>query len=54
MQDPAGIVVMQDGVEMFRYRSKEELVETHIKAMAALEREMNTLLESHYRDDGAD
>lgn len=52
-QDPPGIAVMLNGEVRYRYRSRREFVEAHIKAMAALEREMADLLESHYRPDSS-
>lgn len=53
VKDPAGIVVMLDGEVMHRYKTRREFVEAHVKGIAALEREMNDLLERHYRPDGA-
>lgn len=48
---PPGVVVMQRGTVMHRYKSVEELVEAHIKGMAALERQMEEELARHYRPD---
>ena len=36
-KDPAAVVVMFRGKEVFRYKSVEEFIEVHIKAMKALE-----------------
>ena len=51
-KDPAGIVVMLDGKVTHRYKTKRELVEAHVKGVAALEREREDVLESHYKPDG--
>jgi len=44
------VVMWRDEV-MQRYSSVDELVETHVKGMAALEREMERVLEAQYRPD---
>ncbi|MDZ7684971.1 MAG: hypothetical protein U5O39_08130 [Gammaproteobacteria bacterium] len=54
VKDPTGIVVMLDGeVTVWRYKSKREFVEAHVKGMAALEREMAEMLERHYKPEGS-
>lgn len=49
VQDPPGVVVMQRGEVVHRYRNVGELVEAHVKGVAALEREMETELQKHYK-----
>jgi hypothetical protein len=49
VKDPAGVVVVQHGVVMHRYKNVQELVEAHVKGVAALEREMEEELARHYR-----
>ena len=49
VKDPEGVVVMWDGKEVARYLSVNELVETHLKGLSALEREMNEAIEAQYR-----
>ncbi|MFT6431983.1 MAG: hypothetical protein ACJAVI_000018 [Candidatus Azotimanducaceae bacterium] len=49
VKDPEGVVVMWDGKEVSRYLSVNELVETHLKGLSALEREMNEAIEAQYR-----
>jgi hypothetical protein len=34
-QDPPGVVLEQDGIEIAVYKNTEELVETHIKGLLA-------------------
>lgn len=51
VKDPAGVVVMQNGKVMQRYKNVNELVEAHIKGIAALERQMEEELARHYRPD---
>jgi len=46
---PAGVVVMWQGEVVERYLSVEALVETHMKGVQALEREMERILEAQYR-----
>lgn len=53
VKEPPGVVVMQDGETLHRYRNVAELVEAHCKGVAALEREMEAELARHYRPDGA-
>ena len=48
---PPGVVVMWRDEVMQRYSSVDELVEAHVKGMAALEREMERVLEAQYRPD---
>jgi hypothetical protein len=49
VKDPAGVVVMKDGEEIYRYKNVQEFVEAHAKGMAALEREMESEIEKAYR-----
>lgn len=49
VKDPAGVVVMKDGEEIYRYKTVQELVEAHAKGMVALEREMESEIEKVYR-----
>jgi len=49
VKDPAGVVVMQNGEALYRYKSVQELVEAHVKGILALEREMEKELAKHYR-----
>lgn len=46
---PPGVVVMWRGETVQRYRTVEELVETHVKGVAALEEQMERVLEAQYR-----
>ena len=39
------------GKEVFRYRSVDEFIEVHIKAVRALEEKQEDELASHYKDD---
>ena len=48
---PPGVVVMWRDEVVQRYVSVDELVEAHVKGMAALEREMERVLEAQYRPD---
>ena len=48
---PPGVVVMWRDEVMQCYASVGELVETHVKGIAALEREMERVLEAQYRPD---
>ncbi|MDA9064780.1 hypothetical protein N8290_04210 [Pseudomonadales bacterium] len=48
---PPGVVVMWRDEVMQRYASVDELVETHVKGIAALELEMERVLEAQYRPD---
>ncbi len=48
-KDPQAVVVMSDGKEVARYRSVSELVETHLKGLAALERALDETIESQYK-----
>ena len=48
-KDPKAVVVMHEGKEVFRYRSVDELVEIHMKGLAALERELDATIESQYK-----
>lgn len=50
-KDPSGVIVMKDGEILHQYKSVNELVEAHVKGVAALEREMEELLARHYRPD---
>lgn len=50
-KDPAGVVVMQDGKEVCRYKSVQELVDAHVKGMVALEKEMEAVLARAYKPD---
>ncbi|HAK52705.1 MAG TPA: hypothetical protein DCM54_12505 [Gammaproteobacteria bacterium] len=47
-KDPAGVVVMFRGKEVFRYKSVEEFIEVHIKGMKALEEKQEAELERQY------
>ncbi len=47
-KDPAAVVVMFRGKEVFRYKSVEEFIEVHIKAMKALEQKQEDELERQY------
>lgn len=49
VKDPPGVVVMQRGAVIQRYKNVQELVEAHAKGVAALEREMEEELARHYR-----
>jgi hypothetical protein len=49
VREPAGVVVQWQGEVVERYATVAELVETHIKGIAALERELARLLEDQYR-----
>jgi len=49
VKDPAGVVVMQNGEVLYRYKSVQELIEAHVKGIVALEREMEDELAKHYR-----
>ncbi|XOV87561.1 MAG: hypothetical protein ACFHX7_21840 [Pseudomonadota bacterium] len=51
VREPAGIVVMQRGKVVHHYKNVGELVEAHVKGVAALEREMEDTLARHYRPD---
>ncbi len=48
-KDPKGVVVMCEGKEISRYRSVDELVETHVKGLEALQRELDATIESQYK-----
>ena len=47
-KDPPAVVVMFRGKEVFRYKSVEEFIEVHIKAMKALEQKQEDELERQY------
>ena len=47
-KDPVAVVVMFRGKEVFRYKSVEEFIEVHIKAMKALEQKQEDELERQY------
>ena len=49
VKDPAGVAVYWQGREVQRYRDVAALVETHMKGMEALEREMERLLHAQYQ-----
>lgn len=49
VKDPPGVVVMNQGEVVLRYKNVQELVEAHLKGIAALERQMEEELERHYR-----
>lgn len=51
VKDPPGVVVMQHGKVMHRYKNVGELVEAHVKGIAALERQMEEELARHYKPD---
>ena len=38
-ESPSEVVVLKDGREVATYRSKEELVETHIKGLLAIDQQ---------------
>ena len=46
-KDPPGVVVMQQGKIVHTYKSVTELVDAHVKGVAALEREMEEVLARH-------
>lgn len=50
-KNPDGVVVMFQGKEVFRYKSVDEFIEVHIKAVRALEEKQEEELASHYKDD---
>ncbi|MEX0942291.1 MAG: hypothetical protein WD002_07070 [Pseudomonadales bacterium] len=50
-KEPAGVVVMQHGIEVYRYKSVQELVDAHVKGMVALEKEMESVLAKAYKPD---
>jgi hypothetical protein len=50
-KDPTGVVVMQNGKEVYRYKSVQELVDAHVKGMVALDKEMEAVLARAYRPD---
>ena len=47
-KNPSGVVGMFRGKEVFRYKTVEELIEVHIKAMNALEEKQESELEKNY------
>ncbi len=49
-KNPVGVVVMFRGKEVFRYKSVDEFIEVHIKAVQALEEKQEEELASHYKD----
>lgn len=49
VKDPPGVVVMLRGKVMQRYKNVQELVEAHVKGVAALERQMEEELARHYK-----
>ena len=49
VKDPVGVVIMHEGVEISRYRTVDELIETHVKGLAALERELDSVIEDQYK-----
>lgn len=49
VKDPPGVVVMLRGEVMHRYKNVQELVEAHVKGVAALERQMEEELAKHYK-----
>lgn len=51
VKDPPGVIVMQQGKVVYRYKTVQELVEAHVKGMAALDRQMEEELARHYRPD---
>lgn len=51
VKEPPGVVVMQQGKVVYRYKTVQELVEAHVKGMAALDRQMEEELARHYRPD---
>ena len=51
VKEPPGVVVMQRGKVMHRYKNVQELVEAHIKGIDALERQMEAELARHYKPD---
>lgn len=48
-QDPAGVVVMQHGEIVQHYKNVMELVDAHVKGIAALEHQMEEELTRHYK-----
>jgi hypothetical protein len=52
VQNPAGVVMMVNGEVRHRYRSVDELIETHTKGMIALERELEDVLRRQYLPEG--
>ncbi|MAI41931.1 MAG: hypothetical protein ACJ0Q6_04160 [Candidatus Azotimanducaceae bacterium] len=44
----SGVIVMFRGEEVFRYKTVEELIEVHIKAINALEEKQEAELEKNY------
>jgi hypothetical protein len=50
MKDPAGLVVMFRGKQVFRYKSIEEFIEAHIKGAKALEEKQENALRKYYQD----
>lgn len=49
VKEPPGVVVMQQGKVMQRYKNVQELVEAHLKGVAALELKMEEELARQYR-----
>lgn len=49
-KDPAGLVVMFRGKQVFRYKSIEEFIEAHIKGAKALEEKQESALRKFYHD----
>lgn len=49
-KDPAGLVVMFRGKQVFRYKSIEEFIEAHIKGAKALEEKQEAELRRYYQD----
>ena len=49
-KDPAGLVVMFRGKQVFRYKSIEEFIEAHIKGAKSLEEKQESALRKYYKD----
>ncbi|MBD3647719.1 MAG: hypothetical protein HUJ31_09775 [Pseudomonadales bacterium] len=53
VKDPAGVVVMWEGQEVYRYRNVEQFVAAHIHAVKAIEsvkgEKIEKLIEGQYR-----
>jgi hypothetical protein len=48
-KEPEGVAILFRGQQVFRYKSVDEFIETHIKAVQALEEKQESALASEYQ-----
>lgn len=52
-KEPEGVVVLKEGVRLYRYDSIDELIEAHVAGAEAIEREREKIIAAQYLPDNS-